>query len=131
MKRIVTFLGVLLLVSTAAAALANSPSHNVLAVPRTGLVARHTTTPKPTSLPAVTAPVVPTPSSIYPKHPYVTPDPTPMPTATPVYVPVASPSPSPTVSPIPRGGCGNCGNMTPPPNTSGKGAVMCPMYCEN
>jgi hypothetical protein len=135
MKRIVTFLGALLLSSAALAAVVDTPSHNLLVVPRTGLVSSHAQPSSPAPAPvrqtlsermspvpsaAAPSPVPPTPSSI------IVPAPTPQQTV----ISTPQPSPQSTVMPRPTPTCGTCGTRSPATSTQQPG-IMCPMYCTN
>ena len=135
MKRLVSFLGVLLLAASVAGWLGDKPGHNVLAVPGTDLIATHQKAPTPLTDSVVSPAANPAP----PTRPLVTPggSPTPAPTATPSPTPLPvvypSPTPWPAQFPVPTPapgppGCGHCGPVVRDPG-AGPATIACPMYC--
>lgn len=136
MKLMVTILGGLLLLGSAAVAIGGVPVANVLRVPHAGLVSRlrpvSSNQPMPSRVvpidtaPAYSPSVTPpqTPISASPPDPLYTPAPTPVWTP----APTSSPLPPPVPSPLPVApGCKPCGHFGPP--KAGPATYMCPMLC--
>ncbi|HUD11008.1 MAG TPA: hypothetical protein VMS08_01235 [Candidatus Saccharimonadia bacterium] len=138
MKRIITFLGALLLISSVVAAVADTPAHNLLVVPRTGLVAHYVATPTPSKVMPAHQPPPPlrhtpiaTPLPTRTTLPSPSESPTPVPSPVTVISPSPMPAPSPLVTPAPTRHCGKCGGVAAQSTANSSDAVMCPMYCVN
>jgi hypothetical protein len=132
----VTVLGGLFLIGSAAIGLGGAPAASLFRAPHPGLVSGYAPENSSPSLPPRASQVYPAQTSMRSITPTLVPSPPPTPPTaytqppTPVWTPVPAPTPqaTPLPSPVPvGGGCKPCGQSGPPHVQSDM--HMCPMFC--